>query len=506
MASTPQTSPGKVVIIGGGIAGLSCGCYLRMNGYPTEILEANNVPGGLCVAWERGPFIFDGCLRWLVGTDPNSAFHQVWRELGAIAGREIINRDEFLRVEGTGNQVISLTSDLDRLSAELKQISPRDGSLIDELVGAARCCSALEPPIEKPLELMNGFEKLKLLIGYRPMLFTIGKWKNRKLGAYLSRYHSPFVREALMAVAGDPRMSALVLVMVLAFRSRRNAGYVLGGSKALSESIAERFLRLGGSIRYNAEVTSILVEDGQATGVRFNGDGAVPASTVVSCADGHTTIFNLLGGRFVNRQISRPYQDYDVFPGLLQVSLGVNQDLSELPGSISLPLSPPLVVDDETQHTRVEVAIFGSESGLCPAGKSIVIIRFCGCCSYWTQLRKQQSAQYQKAKERVLEQVIRRLDQRFPGLAGRIEYADLATPATFVRFTGNWQASYQGWLPTPQILGRRLRRTLPGLRNFYMAGQWVEPGGGVPPAALSGRYVAQMICARDSKPFVTTTP
>ena len=49
---------------------------------------------------------------------------------------------------------------------------------------------------------------------------------------------------------------------------------------------------------------------------------------------------------------------------------------------------------------------------------------------------------------------------------------------TAQRWTGNWQGSYQGWLPTPRILGRRLPRTLPGLKRFYMAGHWVELGGG----------------------------
>jgi phytoene dehydrogenase-like protein len=38
----------KVAIIGGGIAGLATGCYLRMNGYDTEIFEMHTLPGGLC--------------------------------------------------------------------------------------------------------------------------------------------------------------------------------------------------------------------------------------------------------------------------------------------------------------------------------------------------------------------------------------------------------------------------------------------------------------------------
>jgi phytoene dehydrogenase-like protein len=55
-------------------------------------------------------------------------------------------------------------------------------------------------------------------------------------------------------------------------------------------------------------------------------------------------------------------------------------------------------------------------------------------------------------------------------------------------------------------MGRGMDKTLPGLENFYMAGQWVEPGGGVPTAAMSARNVLQMICKRDGKPFVAQVP
>jgi len=47
----------KVVIIGAGIAGLSAGCYARMNGYDVEIHEAHHLPGGLCTAWKRQGYI-----------------------------------------------------------------------------------------------------------------------------------------------------------------------------------------------------------------------------------------------------------------------------------------------------------------------------------------------------------------------------------------------------------------------------------------------------------------
>jgi phytoene dehydrogenase-like protein len=50
----------SVIIIGAGIAGLAAGCYARMNGYRTQIFELHDLPGGLCTAWERGGYVFDG--------------------------------------------------------------------------------------------------------------------------------------------------------------------------------------------------------------------------------------------------------------------------------------------------------------------------------------------------------------------------------------------------------------------------------------------------------------
>jgi phytoene dehydrogenase-like protein len=474
-----------------------------MNGYQTEILEANTVPGGLCVAWDRGPYVFDGCLRWLVGTHPSSAFHRIWSELGAIAGRGIVDHDEFLRVEGLNGQVLSLSSDLDQLARDCKRIAPEDSALIDNLVCAARRCASLDPP-DKPLELMSGLEKMKLLARCFPMLLTIARWKHRELAAYLADYRNPFLREALLAMVGDPRISALALAMVLGWRSRRNAGYVAGGSRAFAQAMAGRYARLGGVLRYETRAASVLVENDRATGVRCADGRVVPASTVVSCADGRTTVFKMLEGRYPGKQLLYAYNHCEVFPGLFQASLGVNRVFPEAPRAVSLPLCPPLEVEGATKHDRLEAAFFDCDSGLCPAGKTIIIVRFSGRYEHWADLRQRQPAAYAQAKQRLLRKIIGILDHRFEGVARHLEQADLATPATFARLTGNWQGSIQGWLPTPAILGRRLPRTLPGLKDFYMAGHWVEPGGGLPSAALSGKYVAQVICARDGKVFAAT--
>ena len=78
----------SIAIVGGGIAGLSAGCYGRMNGYQTTIFEMHDLPGGQCTAWTRNGYTIDGCIHWLVGSSSANSFNKVWRELGAVQGRK----------------------------------------------------------------------------------------------------------------------------------------------------------------------------------------------------------------------------------------------------------------------------------------------------------------------------------------------------------------------------------------------------------------------------------
>jgi phytoene dehydrogenase-like protein len=505
-AALGASGPGKVVIIGAGVAGLSCGCYLQMNGIQTEILEAGNLPGGLCTAWHRGPYVFDGCLRWLMGAQPPSAFYQVWTELGAIAGRRVFIHDDMLQIEWADGAVLKVPTDLDRLSRVFKELAPEDAAQIDQLVRDARRCAPLEPPLEKPIELMNVFEKTRLGLRYVFMVPAVMRYKNLPITAYVTRYKNPRLREALQLIVGNEDMSALVLVMLLAFRTRSNTGFVAGGSWDFAMAIAERYRRLGGTLRLNARVASVQVVNGRATGARLADGTVVPAATVVSCADGHTTIFKMLEGKYVDKNIRFLYEQCQTFPAIVQVSLGIKQPVPNAPHTLNLPLRQPLQVDDCTRHDRLEIETFGADSGLCPEGTTMMTLRMPTRYEYWTELKKSDVARYRAEKRRIVQEIVTSLEQRFPGLAAQIDRSDIATPATYYRYTGNWQGSYEGWLPTPRILGKRISYSLPRLKNFYMAGHWVVAGGGLPSAALAGRYVAQIVCAQFRRKFIATVP
>jgi len=98
----------EIIIIGAGIAGLAAGCYGQMNGYRTRIFEMHSLPGGLCTSWKRGGYVFDGCIHWLVGSGEGSGMNHLWRELGALQGKTVVDHKEFMRVRGPDQELIVL--------------------------------------------------------------------------------------------------------------------------------------------------------------------------------------------------------------------------------------------------------------------------------------------------------------------------------------------------------------------------------------------------------------
>lgn len=123
-------------------------------------------------------------------------------------------------------------------------------------------------------------------------------------------------------------------------------------------------------------------------------------------------------------------------------------------------------------------------------------------CDYWDGLRLRDRNRYVEEKKRICDQIVDALEKYFGDFRSQIEVCDLATPATYIRYTANWKASAQGWSASKQTFGKSISKELPGLQNFYMAGQWVEIGGGVPMCMMSGRNVAQIICKRDNVKFI----
>jgi phytoene dehydrogenase-like protein len=139
-----------------------------------------------------------------------------------------------------------------------------------------------------------------------------------------------------------------------------------------------------------------------------------------------------------------------------------------------------------------------------PGDKTVIQAEIETEYDYWMDLRKNEEAYY-KEKDVVAHKVLDKLEYFYPGIKAKVEMMDVATPYTFLRYTRNYRGAFEGWFMTGETLKKPVPKTLEGLKNFYLTGQWVEPGGGVPTAVASGRRIIKKICYDDKKEFVTHT-
>ncbi len=503
----------KVNIIGGGIAGLTAGCYLQMHGFDSEIFESHSQPGGLCTSWKVGDYTVDGCLHWLVGSNPNDPVWQLWSEIIDMSSIDFHYPEEFFRVrDENGNEIIGYT-DIQMLEAELLAKAPEDKDIIEEFVKAVKKLDKLKMGFDKAPELYSMMDKIREFKGYLPVLNILRKYSGITIGEFARKCRSPLLGK-FFEYSFASEMPMLFIMITFSWLNRKNAGYPIGGSLKFSRMFEKKYLELGGKIHYGTKVVKILTEDKARAGhrgfmfqtkkpfIRAAGivleDGSIHESDItISAADGYSTIFNMLDGRFADNRVRRYFSDFSVFPSFLQISLGVNKTFDGIPSAVVIPQDGPCYIDPERTIDHLFYRIVNYDPTLAPKGKTLIL-----CMvktynyRYWKELRDHDRQRYQSEKNRILEYFIERLDKELGGIRENLEMTDVSTPATWIRYTHNWKGSAEGWMITKETGFNSLPKVLPGLEDFYMAGQWVEPGGGVPAAFFSGRNVVQIIAKK----------
>ena len=501
--------PKKIIIIGAGIAGLSAGCYGRMNGYETEIYESHNLPGGLCTSWKRKGYTVDGCIHWLTGSSPANPFYRIWEELGAVQNRRMIDHEAFFRFTDTDGRTFTVYNDVDKLEAHMNELSPRDEETTGTLCRLIRKFRKFEMPLGKPFELYNFFDIVPMVVRMMPYMKDMNFMNKTTLGDFARRFRDPLLREAFTMLLYDENINLTAAVFTLALLDKKAGGFPEGGSLAFARAIEKRYLDLGGRISYNSKVEKIRVESGKARGIRLSDGREIPGDYVISGADLKTTVYGMLDGRFVEPTHEELFNTCGLFPSCVQVSFGVKMNLSSQPDSMGnmIKLKDPLRIGNQDVEWFMHKN-FGFDPTLSPKGKTVIQSLFVvEDFNYWEKLYQDRKA-YKAEKERIAEVVAEELEKIFPGFRDAVEMSDVTTPMTYVHYTGNWKGTFMTWIIPPEKADkfRMVKKTLPGLDNFWLSGMWVQPPGGVPTGAMTSRSILQIICKRDKKTFVTSKP
>jgi phytoene dehydrogenase-like protein len=298
----------------------------------------------------------------------------------------------------------------------------------------------------------------------------------------------------------------LITTIPLAFFDKKSSGYPVGGSFLFAKKMEEKYLSLGGKIHYHTGVKEIITDDARATKILLDDGREMSSDITISSGDWYSTIFTLLKGKYINNDLTELSREkkLKVYYSVVLISLGISRTFEGYSHFFRFPLDEDLVSPDGTRYSRMEVQIYNFDPTLAPPGKTVVsIIFYTRKGNYWIDQRNSDIHHYNQTKSAFASMVISILEEKIGDIRERIEVVDIATPATYFRYTNNWQGSVQGWLPGKNIMASSpVDFELPGLKNFYFASHWSMPGGGLPVAIKTSRDLAQIICKKYHKPFV----
>lgn len=492
----------KVIIVGAGIAGLSAGNYAQRNGFSSEIFEMHDIPGGLCTAWERKGYKWDISMHMLTGS-VSGPFHQMWRELGIIQQVSFTFHQEIARIEGKEHQLL-LSTDREQLEQDLINISPEDEKLIRAFTRLLFGRDLMKAASLKPASLKNLSDRLKPLPHILPLLPVFRKYGNQTIQEFASKFKHPFLREAIRFVIDAPGwpMTGFPMTALAGFMhaSVSQAGAPVGGSQHVINLMADSYLKSGGQIHFGERVTDLIRHNDRVHGIRLENGEEIMADEIIWAADGHTLLFEILQQKYISQEIKDRYNNWLPVKPLLHVMFGVKRDFSHEPHRIILQTETPVQVANKT-HEWLAVLHHCFDPTMAPEGKTALEVWFDTDYDYWAHLRNDRD-QYRQEKKRIAGETLNILEKRWPGLSQDIEVTDVATPSTYVRYTGNWQASPDGWYITPDnMMAMEPLREVPRLSGIQMIGQWTAPFTGTVIAALTGRQAIQLLCKKAGIPF-----
>jgi phytoene dehydrogenase-like protein len=495
-----------MIIIGAGLGGLSTGCYAQMNGYDSKIFEHHTHAGGVAAVWKRKNYLIDGGIHFLICHKPGTSIYDVYTEIGAVGSYEIEDMDRYLRfVDEDGNTIVEFTADLEKLERDLISIAPDDTAEIRKLIKEvdwmkdSPLLTDLGMSVSSP-ELRGRFDSLKDMWNMRSfMKYFTGKYSKSAAG-YAKHLETPILRTVIKN-AFSPDIAFWFVIMILASVAGNHLGLFKNGCHEFIQSIVTKYESLGGQIQYRSTVEKVIVEDDVAVGVVLADGSKHRADVIVSAADGRSTIFDLLEGKYIDDKIKKRYDTWKPFDPILVVSFGVNREFESGAPFIAFMLKEPLEYA-ERSVSFLPLRIMNYGDAFAAEGKTVIQVMLETDWEYWYNLR-QNHDEYKTMKKQVADEIVKRLEVFYPGISSQIEVTDVATPYTSWRYTLNDKGSPMGWMLTRKTLTELVPRTLPGLENFYMAGHWVLPGGGVPGSIYTGRNVIQILCKKDGKEFVT---
>lgn len=461
------------IVVGAGIGGLICGCYLAKNGLKTLIAEQHFQPGGCCTSFKRNGFIFDAGGHYFGGLRPGGSMRSILDYLELPVEEMFICADPIDKLVFP-DFTIDICQDKHAFAAQLRKFFPEESTGIDGF-----------------FEEIQGFNYTKSF-QYR------GKSFQTILDQYFRQQEIKAVFDILILYIGLTSATVSAISAILLFKEFILDGgyYPRGGMQAFPDHLVKTFLSYGGTMALSQRVEKIKITDGRCKGVVLSGGRELECRYVVSNGDAFQTYHQLIGTENVSKDTLESLSDMELAVSHFVTYIGLESKLSlqgedrcntwYVPGYDVGRIYDGMLKNPVKNDGFIHIA-FPSfhDSSLAP--------KQCDTAFLTVLAPFRDKDFWDSSRERLSDILIRRIDEKIPGFAAAVKYKGNFTPHTIERYTLNRQGANYGWAMSPQQSGLYRLAPRTGIKGIYMAGHWTRPGCGLSTVAQSGAAAARMI-------------
>lgn len=500
------------IVIGSGMGGLAAAAALSRHAHKRVlVLERHYTAGGYTHSFNRPGYCWDVGLHYVgdvlrPGSEVRAAFDYVtggqleWAAMPDVYDRFLI-----------GGAVYEYPAGLERLRERLKRDFPSEEQAIDRYLAAvvaAQRSSGLyfaEKAIPRPIaRLAGGWMRAPFLRwASRTTLEVLSELtRNRDLIGLLTAQWPDY--------GLPPSQSSFGIHAIVTSHYFDGGAYPVGGASRIAEAAAAVIEKEGGQVAVCAEVEEILVEKGRAAGVRMSNGQEFRAPVVISNAGARNTFERLAPmpekARAELRQIPPSCSHLSLYVGLRHTARAVGVDGSQLWVYPSPDHDANLAQFTRDPSARLPAVFISSPSAKDPAHQQshpdrttleVLTVAPYDWFARWEGTQwKRRGADYEAFKQELAGRMVAELERAVPGVAGKIDHAELSTPLTVRHFMNYGRGESYGLAATPARF--RLRSLTPWtpIAGLYLSGQDVTSLG-VAGALFGGLVAASAVVGRN---------
>ena len=487
----------KIIIIGGGLSGLSSGIFAQKNGYISEIFERNTTAGGLCTSWYRKGYKIDGCIHWLTGTKEGTELNRVWKSLDAFDQEDIIRDDNFGTIEVDGTPIV-LWNDLNKLQDELIQLAPIDTKQIKKFIKDTKRIFEVPLPLENSMSDMSMFGVIKTGILLIPYIPTIIKCLSTSIVGYADKFKSPLLKKFIATILPGNKHNLYQVLYAYGTCANGSGGVPFGGSTSLSLRLEKNYKDLGGLIHYRTDVDEIIVKDKKAIGIRLKNGECHYADYVISSTDIKHTLDSLLKHNYKSFRFGLRFKKTKKYHAPSCVLASYSVDVNKLK-SLGITSTYEFKTDEfivgATRENTIRIRTYEYDKTFIRNGRVLLNV----LCHQddddfpiWKELYEDKE-KYKMEKENLGNLIKNKIENKFRILKDDLELLDVVTPMTFVRYTNAYHGAYMPWSITHKNTMLLHDGKIRGIKNLILSGQWLQMPGGIPIAICTGKYAIDRI-------------